>query len=102
MTLDRRWLDGTVPVLVSSAMEADGFLVAFTERTGGSSAPPFDTLNLGTFTGDRPEAVEANRRRVAGALGVPLPATARQVHGARVVEVGDGQTPAGLPPIHPE
>ncbi len=42
---------------------------AFTERTGGVSAAPFSSLNLGSHVGDDPAAVAENRRRVLAALG---------------------------------
>ncbi len=43
-------------------------VVAFSERTGGVSAPPFDSLNLAAHVGDDPGAVDENRRRVLTAL----------------------------------
>ncbi|MGH8971405.1 MAG: peptidoglycan editing factor PgeF [Actinomycetes bacterium] len=64
---------------------------AVTNRDGGSSARPYDTLNLGDHVGDDPAAVEQNRRRVAAAVGFG-PADLvlmRQVHG-RDVAVVDG------------
>lgn len=62
-------------------------------RDGGMSPPPFDSLNMGTSTGDEPERVAENRRRLARAAGFD-PArlvTATQVHGADV-RVVDGST----------
>ena len=44
--------------------------VVFTDRRGGVSAPPLDELNLATHVGDDPEAVRANRARVASRVGV--------------------------------
>lgn len=41
-----------------------------TTRAGGVSAPPFDTFNLGDHVGDDPKAVAANRKRLAGAIGL--------------------------------
>lgn len=93
--MERRKLAGDIHALVPRALEGRGFLAAFTERTGGVSAGPFETLNLGLATGDRRASVEENRGRVLGALGVPPPALARQVHGARVVRVGAGRAGAG-------
>src|SRR5881394_2211252 len=63
-------------------------VLAFTTRRGGVSVPPFDTLNLGRSTDDRPEAVAENRARAlrAARLDPARLATAGQVHGARVVE----------------
>lgn len=56
-------------------------------RRGGVSAPPWDSLNVGSTVGDRSEAVSENRRRMFQALDLPL--TSRfdlwQVHAARIV-----------------
>jgi YfiH family protein len=52
--------------------------VAFTDRRGGVSAAPFDSLNLGG-----PDGAE-NRRLVASALGVEHLVVMRQVHGVDV------------------
>jgi len=69
-----------------------------TTRQGGASAPPYDTFNLGDHVGDRPEAVAANRERLAAGIGL---ATQRvvwmeQVHG-RTVTVVDGPQPRPVP-----
>ncbi len=63
--------------------------VAFTDRHGGTSAPPFDTLNLGQASGAEAEAVERNHELVAVALGVDRRRLVRmrQVHGADVAVV---------------
>jgi YfiH family protein len=65
---------------------APGVLAMITDRRGGVSAPPYDTLNLGGGVGDQPGAVAANRELVARAIGVGRLAWMRQVHGARVAE----------------
>ncbi len=59
-------------------------MAAFTTRTGGLSAAPFDSLNLSEGVGDDTHAVRANRARVLGALGLDPAhvAYATQVHGA--------------------
>src|SRR5690348_5218176 len=70
--------------------------LAFSTRRGGVSDPPFDCLNLGRSTVDRPDAVAENRRRILAALALDPAAlaTAGQVHGAEVVEVtGPGHHP---------
>lgn len=68
-----------------------GVRAAFTLRTGGVSAAPFDTLNLGAHVGDDPLRVAENRRRVVQGLGVPSsPAWLQQVHGVAVHELGEG------------
>lgn len=60
-----------------------------TTRTGGVSAAPFDSFNLGGGVGDDPDAVSANRSRLAGAAGLPPDRLVwmHQVHGARVQTV---------------
>lgn len=62
-------------------------LLAFSTRRGGTSAAPFDTLNLGRSTADDPAAVAENRHRLLATLGRVSLATAGQVHGAEVVRV---------------
>ena len=61
----------------------------FTNREGGVSSPPYHGLNLGGFVGDAPSDVEANRARVAEAIGVPRDHLVfmRQCHGTEVVPV---------------
>lgn len=58
-----------------------------TTRSGGVSAAPFDSFNLGDHVGDDPAAVAANRRRLAAALGVDALVWMNQVHSDRVVRV---------------
>ncbi|WP_372461074.1 peptidoglycan editing factor PgeF [Rhodococcus yananensis] len=41
-----------------------------TTRTGGVSAAPYDSFNLGDHVGDDPAAVAANRRRLADGIGL--------------------------------
>jgi hypothetical protein len=69
--------------------EVGGARLAFTDRWGGVSKPPYDTLNLGGHVGDDQGAVEANRARVAAAFGVPRPNLLfmEQVHGSGVAVV---------------
>jgi polyphenol oxidase len=61
----------------------------FTTRRGGTSRGPWASLNLAADGGDAPEAVRANRRALADALGVPpgRVTMVRQVHGADVLRV---------------
>lgn len=70
--------------------------LAFTDRVGGVSAAPFDTLNLGYAGADDPAAVEQNLRLVLDdfAPGATL-ADMAQVHGADVVLVGGARDRAG-------
>jgi YfiH family protein len=83
----------------------------FTDRHGGVSAAPFDSLNLAGHVGDDPAAVAANFEALAGRLGLVGPdrwVRPFHVHGTTVVEVeaapaavveGDGSATAtaGLP-----
>lgn len=70
----------------------------FTTRAGGVSAgEAFASLNLGLVPGDAPAAVEANRARVARAVGV-APAWLSQVHGVHCA-VLDATSATVAPPI---
>jgi polyphenol oxidase len=68
-----------------------------TTRAGGVSKPPFDTFNLGDHVGDEPEAVAANRKRLAAAIGLDEDHVIwmNQVHGDRVTTV-DGPRDAAV------
>jgi YfiH family protein len=68
--------------------------VVFTTRRGGFSAGPYESLNLGRLTADRPEDVERNRQRLQDQVGRRL-AMARQVHG-KLVHTADGGWPSPL------
>jgi polyphenol oxidase len=71
-----------------------GVHAAFTLRSGGASAAPCDSLNMALHVGDDPAAVAANRRLVAGALGLPgEPAWLEQVHGTIVADLDAGAPP---------
>lgn len=68
-----------------------GVTFAFTERTGGVSVGEFASLNLGSRCGDKPEAVEHNRKRALEALGAARFSSnlvePKQVHGSNIVVV---------------
>jgi purine-nucleoside/S-methyl-5'-thioadenosine phosphorylase / adenosine deaminase len=76
------------------------YAVAFTTRRGGISEGPFASLNLGLLTGDDPERVLENRRRVCAAIGADPErlamnlqrhsATVNRAHAGRRGEAGDG------------
>ncbi|MDB5899172.1 MAG: hypothetical protein JWP41_2774 [Ramlibacter sp.] len=70
-----------------------GVQSACSERTGGVSLAPYDTLNLGDHVGDDPRAVADNRRRFAAQLQA-RPVFLQQVHGCGVVRL-DAATPDG-------
>lgn len=59
----------------------DGVSCVFTTRLGGHSLPPFDGFNLSFDVGDDPAQVSANRRALAGQLGLSRFCELKQVHG---------------------
>ncbi|HEU4980158.1 MAG TPA: polyphenol oxidase family protein [Solirubrobacterales bacterium] len=69
-----RWLEA----------ELTGARAAFSTRVGGVSEGPYDALNVAVRTGDDPDRVRENRRRLAVALGraPERVVMGRQVHGA--------------------
>jgi len=75
------------------AVDLDGARVVFTTRRGGFSSGPYESLNLGRLTADRPEDVRRNRAALKEQLGVQ-PAYIRQVHGTAVRRVVE-------PPVEP-
>ncbi len=64
-----------------------------TTRHGGVSLPPYASFNVGGHVGDRPEAVAANRERLAIGIGLPAPRVVwmEQVHGCTVTVVDGPQ-----------
>jgi purine-nucleoside/S-methyl-5'-thioadenosine phosphorylase / adenosine deaminase len=93
---------------VSAAwVEADwpapgGVRALCTLRTGGASAPPYASFNLGGHVGDAPAAVAENRRRLRVAAGLPAePVWLEQVHGAHVVDLDAGTDPGGSERVGP-
>ena len=68
--------------------------MAFSDRHGGVSEAPYDTLNLALRGGDVREHVLENRKRAAGAAGFPAGdlALSRQVHGRELIEVRAGDS----------
>jgi len=82
------------------ALQAEkGVIVAFSERTGGVSESPFDSLNLAAHVGDSPAAVDENRLRLLHALDLSETrgslVTAEQVHGDAISIVGAGEKGRG-------
>lgn len=62
---------------------------AITDRAGGVSQPPYDSLNLGAHVDDDPDAVSRNRTRLAEAFDLEVGDLRfmRQVHGCGVTVV---------------
>ena len=65
----------------------------FTNRRGGGSVAPYDSLNVADHVGDDPEAVARNRATVSVAAGAPV-TFLRAEHGTRVAIV---DTPGAEP-----
>lgn len=74
---DVRWLEAELP-------QARG---CFTTRSGGVSAGPFESLNLGVLTDDAAANVYENRTRLAEALGISADhvLAGHQVHGTDIL-----------------
>jgi YfiH family protein len=75
----------TSKLLSGFAELAHGF---FTRR-GGSSRPPYDSLNLSFGVGDHGPTVQANRSLVQEVLGLAALTSATQVHGQQAVIIED-------------
>ncbi len=68
----------------------------FTDRLGGTSDGPWESLNLGTSNGDDPGRVQRNLALVADAMGVARLVRMTQVHSADVAwiaDLADGEIP---------
>lgn len=82
------------------AAELPGARMLFSSRHGGVSPAPFDSLNLGRLTADDGANIDANRERLAHAVGKPRARFlyGRQVHGTTVRRAteppGDGRPSA--------
>jgi YfiH family protein len=92
------WLEAGLP----------GARAAFSTRTGGVSAPPYASLNLGILTEDERDRVVENRLRLVTALGLDPGGIAigRQMHGAELAFHEGPQRPgpyagptAGIPEV---
>jgi YfiH family protein len=84
VTLDAKLREGLTvyPVAHARTLGVDAF---FTDRFGGVSLAPYESLNLATHVGDDAAAVAENRRRVEAAAGVHV-STVNQVHGTTVLD----------------
>jgi len=79
------------------AWQGGGVRAAFPARTGGVSAPPLDSLNLGLSVDDETQNVLENRRRLCAAIGVPQErlVVPGQVHGTTLRWVGEAEAGRG-------
>lgn len=108
-TLSRVCIEGIALHTDTALFERSGIRVAFTERTGGVSFSPYDSLNLAAHVGDEPLAVNSNRDRLFSALNVShlrdRLVTAEQIHGTTICAVSDSDAgrgayvQSGRPPI---
>lgn len=96
MSFERRDLGHGANALVSNELAEIGTFAAFTERTGGVSVAPFDSLNLSFSVGDDPADVRSNRGRVVDSLGIAPFALAGLVHGAKIARIGRARAGAGF------
>lgn len=97
--LDRKVRDDVAYWTDDDLSSALGISVIFTERGGGVSHAPYESLNLATHVGDDPEAVDQNRQRLFAALGLSRLrhrlVTAEQVHGDRIATVDETHAGSG-------
>jgi copper oxidase (laccase) domain-containing protein len=104
MHLIRRTTENGVVVYVSPRLEAIGVGHGFSTRIGGSSPPPFDSLNLGNPNGvelqDDLARIAANYDRLMAATGLSGRQRfyVHQVHGVEVAVVrsADGRAVAAI------
>lgn len=70
---------------------------AVSTRYGGVSKPPFDSMNLALHVGDDAADVVENRRRFLGMLGLDFDrlTTPEQIHGDKIVRVGENEAGCG-------
>lgn len=73
-----------------TTVELPGARAIFSTRVGGVSEGPYESLNLGILTDDRPERVAENRRLLAEDAGLDADSVAMgwQVHGTDLLEWG--------------
>jgi YfiH family protein len=92
-----------VPFFACEPMSQTGVVRhAFSTRLGGSSEPPYDSLNLGFGSGDSRACVLRNRVRLGRAIGFLADdlMTLRQVHDNRIIaltEASDLSHVRGMP-----
>lgn len=87
-----KFADDNVKALVCLPLEAEGFINAFSTRTGGVSPYPENALNLAGFDEDLPANIHENRRRFLKLFeGKWTLATQWQTHSADVCTVRDAK-----------
>lgn len=74
----------------------EGIEVVALTRSGGTSAPPFDSLNLASYVGDDPDSVTANLAIAKGLVSAQEIAVMNAQHGNKVHVVSEsGIAPPG-------
>jgi len=63
----------------------EGLRHAVYTRLGGSSRPPYESLNISSLVGDDADRVAENRQRIQQAFGAPRLQEMNQVHGDRIL-----------------
>ncbi len=94
-----RVTNGAVSYWTDRRLLEAGVTIGFSERTGGASAAPFESLNLAAHVGDDPRAVDVNRSRLLDAAGLSdyreCLTVPEQVHGDRIGIVSTCDAGAG-------
>ena len=81
---------------VFGRVSIEGIQVIALSRKGGTSAPPYNSLNLASYVGDDPECVSANLDRVQAMVSARGIAVINAEHGNRVHVVSEpGIAPLG-------
>ncbi|MDX8388438.1 MAG: laccase domain-containing protein [Ghiorsea sp.] len=79
----------------SSLLMERGVETVFSDREGGCSRPPYDSLNLGSGLGDTDSNIRKNLQLLCQASSLPVPHQATQVHGDTVLHCfGSGKVHA--------
>jgi len=79
---------------VNEPLERLGVLAAFLERTGGASAPPYDTLDVSLSVGDDQNDGLRILIAVLAAAGIAI---AVYISKRRPIAIGDADTEANQP-----
>ena len=66
-------------------------------RNGGVSSPPFNSLNLGLHTTDKPENVIANRKLLEENFSIPVRDVIKLEHGDKILPLHDDKIPSEMP-----
>ncbi|WP_042197466.1 peptidoglycan editing factor PgeF [Paenibacillus camerounensis] len=86
-----------VRLQLSPWLKHSGITAGFTGREGGTGKPPYDSFNCAFHVGDDPEAVLANRSRLADSLGFSLEdwTCGEQTHGTHIAVVTSAERGKG-------